>query len=43
MGGGGYPLPKVPDYRKYKWEEIPQLVEHQNRLAEHGLKDPWAR
>lgn len=34
---------KIPDYTKYKWEEIPQLVQLQERLGKVGLKDPWAR
>ncbi|XP_055333552.1 uncharacterized protein LOC129585060 [Paramacrobiotus metropolitanus] len=38
MGGG---MPKVPDYRIYKWERVPELVELNNKLAKHGLKDPW--
>lgn len=40
MGGGTV---KIPDYRIYKVEDAPQLVEVQNKLARHGLKDPWLR
>lgn len=41
MGGGH--LPKIPSYRIYKWERIPELVKVQERLNAHGLKDPWLR
>lgn len=34
---------KVPDWRKYKVENAPELVNVQNRLAKLGLKDPWLR
>ncbi|KAK4291267.1 hypothetical protein Pmani_035883 [Petrolisthes manimaculis] len=34
---------KVPDYRIYKVEEIPELLQVQRALASHGLKDPWLR
>ncbi|XP_045178975.1 NADH dehydrogenase [ubiquinone] 1 beta subcomplex subunit 3-like [Mercenaria mercenaria] len=43
MGGGGIEVPEVPHYSQYKWQNYPQLVEHQKKLAEHGLHDPWAR
>jgi NADH dehydrogenase (ubiquinone) 1 beta subcomplex subunit 3 len=44
MGGDhGHGVPKLPDYRKYKVEDCPQLLRNQRLLAELGLKDPWAR
>ncbi|XP_060569754.1 NADH dehydrogenase [ubiquinone] 1 beta subcomplex subunit 3-like [Ruditapes philippinarum] len=43
MGGGGHEMPKIPKYTHYKWENCPQIVNLQKRLAVHGLKDPWAR
>ncbi|XP_066952032.1 NADH dehydrogenase [ubiquinone] 1 beta subcomplex subunit 3 [Macrobrachium rosenbergii] len=42
MGGGGAPY-KVPDWRIYKVENAPELVNVQRALASHGLKDPWLR
>ena len=41
MGGGAFP--KIPDYRSYKVEDAPELVKLQQKLAKHGLKDPWIR
>lgn len=35
--------PPVPDYRIYKVEDVPRLVRLRDRLALHGLKDPWMR
>lgn len=35
--------PPVPDWRSYKAEDIPELRKLQQRLAKHGLKDPWIR
>ncbi|GAU88798.1 hypothetical protein RvY_01432 [Ramazzottius varieornatus] len=40
---GGSHLPKIPSYKIYRWERIPELVRVQERLAAHGLKDPWLR
>ena len=34
---------KSPDYKIYKVENAPYLVETQERLAKLGLKDPWLR
>ncbi|XP_026478009.1 NADH dehydrogenase [ubiquinone] 1 beta subcomplex subunit 3-like [Ctenocephalides felis] len=33
----------VPDYRIYKVEDAPELVQVQKALASKGLKDPWLR
>jgi len=48
MGGGGHghghePPYKIPDYRVYKVENVPQLMALRRTLAAHGLKDPWLR
>jgi len=44
MGGGhGAELPKIPDYRIYKTETVPELMTVQRALAQRGLKDPWLR
>jgi hypothetical protein len=47
MGGGHHHHEPfvVPDYKKYdNWRQYAKLVEHQERLAAHGLKpDPWIR
>ncbi|XP_043199780.1 NADH dehydrogenase [ubiquinone] 1 beta subcomplex subunit 3-like [Amphibalanus amphitrite] len=42
MGGGGRPY-EIPDWRKYKVEDAPELVNVRNALAQKGLKDPWLR
>lgn len=34
---------KAPDWRKYKVDDIPALVNVRNALASQGLKDPWLR
>jgi NADH dehydrogenase (ubiquinone) 1 beta subcomplex subunit 3 len=34
---------KAPDWRKFKVENAPELVDTRNRLAALGLKDPWLR
>ncbi|KAF2897779.1 hypothetical protein ILUMI_08410 [Ignelater luminosus] len=34
---------KMPDYRIYKVEDIPQLVATKRALAARGLTDPWLR
>lgn len=33
----------VPDYKVYKLEDAPELVNVQKRLAARGLKSPWLR
>ncbi|VDP51155.1 unnamed protein product [Soboliphyme baturini] len=45
MGGSDHHEPfKVPDYKVYdNWRQYPELVQHQERLARLGLKDPWIR
>ncbi|KAF5294102.1 hypothetical protein FQR65_LT10926 [Abscondita terminalis] len=43
MGGHGEQHLKVPDYRIYKVENVPELVKLQKMLAAQGLSDPWAR
>jgi len=45
MGGGGHGhgTPKVPDYRIYKVEDVPELMQTKRALASQGLKDPWLR
>ncbi|XP_034947535.1 NADH dehydrogenase [ubiquinone] 1 beta subcomplex subunit 3 [Chelonus insularis] len=35
-----YRVPKASEYSKI---EAPPLILHQQRLAQHGLKDPWIR
>ena len=41
--GPDYPHPKIPDYRSFKIEEIPELLEFRKQLEKEGLKDPWMR
>uniref|UniRef100_A0A915L185 NADH dehydrogenase [ubiquinone] 1 beta subcomplex subunit 3 n=1 Tax=Romanomermis culicivorax TaxID=13658 RepID=A0A915L185_ROMCU len=45
MGYGHHLEPfTVPDYRIYnKYKHIPDLANHERRLAQMGLKDPWIR
>lgn len=46
MGGDGHhhgPEYKIPDYKIYKVDNIPELVRVKNALAAKGLKDPWLR
>jgi NADH dehydrogenase (ubiquinone) 1 beta subcomplex subunit 3 len=46
MGGDGHhhgPEYKIPDYKIYKVENIPELVRIKDALAAKGLKDPWLR
>lgn len=46
MGGGHHDLGermKIPDYRIYKVEDVPELVQTRDLLAKRGLKDPWLR
>ena len=33
----------IPDYRSYKLENAPELVETQRRLHARGLHSPWLR
>ncbi|XP_012285004.1 NADH dehydrogenase [ubiquinone] 1 beta subcomplex subunit 3 [Orussus abietinus] len=33
----------VPNYETFKVEDCPKLIKLQERLAKHGLKDPWVR
>jgi len=34
---------KVPDWKSYKVENIPELMKVQEALAKKGLSDPWLR
>jgi NADH dehydrogenase (ubiquinone) 1 beta subcomplex subunit 3 len=44
MGGHGHHEPHIPNYHIYNdIQQAPELVQHQQRLARLGLKDPWAR
>lgn len=46
MGGhdhGHHEPYKVPDYKIYKVEDIPQLLTVKRALAAQGLSDPWLR
>jgi len=40
--GGGVKI-HVPDYKKYKVQDVPELASLQEKLAKQGLKDPWLR
>ncbi|XP_017782219.1 PREDICTED: NADH dehydrogenase [ubiquinone] 1 beta subcomplex subunit 3 [Nicrophorus vespilloides] len=40
--GHGDPY-KIPDYRIYKVEDVPILMQTQRALQSQGLKDPWLR
>jgi len=42
-GHGHGPGMKIPDYKIYKWEGIPELEAVNRALAQRGLKDPWMR
>ena len=33
----------IPDWRQYRVEDVPQLMEVKKKLAARGLKDPWLR
>jgi len=35
--------PKVPDWKSYRVEDAPELVQLRTVLAQKGLKDPWLR
>lgn len=44
MGGHGHgPTIKIPSHEIYKVEDVPELMEIQQKLAAKGLKDPWLR
>lgn len=45
MGGGHdhHHKIEIPDYRIYKVEDCPKLLQVQKNLAKLGLKDPWLR
>uniref|UniRef100_A0A914Y584 NADH dehydrogenase [ubiquinone] 1 beta subcomplex subunit 3 n=1 Tax=Panagrolaimus superbus TaxID=310955 RepID=A0A914Y584_9BILA len=44
MGGHGHHEPHIPNYQIYNnIQQCPDLVQHQQRLARLGLKDPWVR
>jgi len=34
---------KIPDYKIYKVEDVPELMAVKRVLAAKGLKDPWLR
>ncbi len=42
-GHGHGPPYKIPDYKIYKVESVPELMAVQRALAQKGLKDPWLR
>lgn len=43
MGGHHESEIKIPDYRIYKVDNVPDLVKVRDILATEGLKDPWLR
>ncbi|KAK6633022.1 hypothetical protein RUM43_012765 [Polyplax serrata] len=44
MGGHNHvELPKIPDWRIYQVEDVPQLVHLRKALECRNLKDPWLR
>lgn len=43
MGGHHHHEIKVPDYKIYKIENAPPLMQVRDALARQGLKDPWLR
>lgn len=44
MGGHHGPKPpKIPDWRMYKVEDVPDLVRLRQCLHSVGLKNPWLR
>lgn len=45
MGGGEHHHEhfKIPDWRMYKVENCPELMQVQQSLNRVGLKDPWLR
>ncbi len=34
---------EIPDWNKWKVEDVPELKQVQDRLARKGLRDPWLR
>lgn len=40
--GHGHGL-KIPDWKSYKVENAPELVQLRTVLAQKGLSDPWIR
>ena len=40
---GGHGVMKVPDWKVYKVENVPELMRVQEALAKKGLSDPWLR
>ncbi|CAH1117135.1 unnamed protein product [Phaedon cochleariae] len=42
-GHGHHEPYKIPDWRIYKVEDVPELLTTQRALASQGLKDPWLR
>lgn len=42
-GHGHHEPYKIPDYRIYKVEDVPELVKVQKALGAQGLRDPWLR
>ncbi|KAK9511284.1 hypothetical protein O3M35_005865 [Rhynocoris fuscipes] len=34
---------KIPDYRIYKVEDVPELVKLRDVMSQKGLRDPWLR
>lgn len=45
MGGGHHHEPfNIPKYTIYNdYQKFPELLAHEKRLAQLGLKDPWIR
>lgn len=40
---GGHHVMKVPDWKTYKVQNVPELMRVQEALAKKGLSDPWLR
>ncbi|CAF0731842.1 unnamed protein product [Rotaria sordida] len=34
---------RIPDWRSYKVDGIPELENHRSKLSNKGLRDPWIR
>lgn len=44
MGHGHHGEPyTLPDWRKYKVADVPELLNTERALKAQGLKDPWLR
>lgn len=44
MGHGHHEAPyKIPDYKIYKVENVPKLLQVKKALESQGLRDPWLR